>query len=493
MATILKGSQVPRIAHYPKAKWTEADDCAFLAASYGLVPDEWQMRVLEAWLGRKADGTWAAGRWGLAVPRQNGKNGILEMVELFFMVALGLKILHTAHEVKTARKAFLRISSFFENERKYPELAALVKEIRKTNGQEAIVLHAKECARGEKCSCSGGGSVEFIARSKGSGRGFTVDVLVCDEAQEYTEDAQAALLPTISSAPSGDPIQIIMGTPPAPSMAGDVFTRMREAGVSGKDKRLAWCEWSVAGDVNVGRRELWAETNPSLGIRLNWSTIEDEYAAMSAEMFARERLGRWESEGSGRKAIKAELWDGAAIPASAVPTDGRRVYAARFAVDGSAVGLAAAIRPDAGPIHVEGIKVASMADGTAWLVEWLLDHHEKAAQIVVDGKAGVGYLVQALRDAKVPASVIITPTTDQAIAAHSMFESALHGKELTHRGQELLDDQVKAAEKRKIGTTGGFGWAAPEGESVVLLDAITLAHWGAKTTKRRPGRKAGFL
>jgi len=482
VATVLKGSQIPRIANYPKSKWTEADDCAFLASSYGLVPDEWQMRVLEAWLGRKADGTWAAGRWGLAVPRQNGKNGILEMVELFFMVALGLKILHTAHEVKTARKAFLRIASFFENERKYPELAALVPEggIRKTNGQEAIFLN-------------NGGSVEFIARSKGSGRGFTVDVLVCDEAQEYTEDAQAALLPTISSAPSGDPVQIIMGTPPAPSMAGDVFTRMREAGVGGKDKRLAWCEWSVAGDVNTSRREIWAETNPSLGIRLNWSTIEDEYAAMSTEMFARERLGRWDSEGASKKAINAKQWADQAIPASTVPADGRRVYAARFAVDGSAVGLAAAIRPDAGPIHVEGIKVASMADGTAWLVEWLLERHEKAAQIVVDGKAGVGYLVQALRDAKVPASVIITPTTDQAIAAHSMFESALHGKELTHRGQELLDDQVKAAEKRKIGATGGFGWASPEGESVVLLDAVTLAHWGAKTTKRRPGRKAGFL
>src|SRR5699024_9206431 len=133
----------------------------------------------EAWMRRKG-GRWAAGRWGLAVPRQNGKNGVLEAVELYFMAVLGLKILHTAHEVKTARKAFIRIASFFENERKYPELAGMVKEVRKTNGQEAIVLH-------------NGGSVEFIARSKGSGRGFTVDVLVCDEAQEYSEDAQAAL------------------------------------------------------------------------------------------------------------------------------------------------------------------------------------------------------------------------------------------------------------------------------------------------------------
>jgi hypothetical protein len=30
--------------------------------------------------------------------------------------------------------------------------------------------------------------VEFIARSKGSGRGFTVDVLVCDEAQDLADE-----------------------------------------------------------------------------------------------------------------------------------------------------------------------------------------------------------------------------------------------------------------------------------------------------------------
>jgi hypothetical protein len=40
--------------------------------------------------------------------------------------------------------------------------------------------------------------------------------------------------------------------------------------------------------------------------------------------------------------------------------------------------------------------------------------------------------------------------------------------------------------KRKIGNLGGFGWAAPEGKTVALLDAVTLAHWAARTTRRRP-------
>ncbi|NKU63881.1 hypothetical protein GS891_12230 [Rhodococcus hoagii] len=79
-----------------------------------------------------------------------------------------------------ARKAFKRLQHFFGSEKndpdaKFPELNALVEEIRSTNGQEAIVL-------------KNGGSIEFVARSKGSARGFTIDVVVMDEAQELADE-----------------------------------------------------------------------------------------------------------------------------------------------------------------------------------------------------------------------------------------------------------------------------------------------------------------
>ena len=479
--TALLGVQEPRISNYPKASWSDADDCADLAAAYGLLPDEWQRNVLEAWMGRKGNGRWAAGRWGLAVPRQNGKNAILEMVELFFMTVLGLKILHTAHEVKTARKAFLRIASFFENERKYPELAEMVEYIRKTNGQEAIQL-------------TNGGSIEFIARSKGSGRGFTVDVLVCDEAQEYDDDAQAALLPTISSAPSGDPLQILLGTPPSPGMNGDVFTRTRSAGVEGKDRRLAWVEWSAKSGVKPGLRAEWANTNPSLGIRLNASTVADEFAAMSQEMFIRERLGRWDEGAMGTKAVDSSSWDSLVVSAGDVP-DGRRVVGVRFSPDGATVGVAGAVKPedDSDPFFVEAIEQRSTAEGTQWLVDFLVERHDDLAQIVVDGKAGVGYLVNALRAEGVSAKTILTPSVGDATAAYSMMDAAIRNGSVRHSGQQDLDDQVKAALRRKIGNEGGFGWEAPSGGSVAGFEAVTLAHWGARVTRRRPGRKAVFL
>lgn len=476
----LIGVQVPRVSHHPVSSRSDAADCAWLASAYGLVPDEWQRRVLEAWMGRKADGRWAAGRWGLSVPRQNGKNGVLEMVELFFLAELGLKVLHTAHQNRTAREAFTRIASFFERPDEFPELAEMVVFIRQTNGQERIKLN-------------NGGEILFLPRSPKAGRGFTADVLVCDEAQEYEEEDQAALLPTISSAPSGDPLQILVGTPPSGDMAGDIFTRMRDAGVAGKDRRLAWVEWSVDSEANPANKSEWAVSNPSLGIRLNAVTVADEFDSMSREMFARERLGRWDVVRAGQQAVDAESWD-ACASGELSDVEGAKVFGVRFTADGSSVALAGALRPDdeGAPFVVEPIAQRPASDGSHWLVDFLVERHRESAQIVIDGRSGVGFLVNALRTAGVPSRVISTPGVSDVVAAHSMLEAAIRDRDVLHPGHEELDKQVRSAVKRKIGSAGGFGWDAAEGGSVALLDAVTLAHWGARTTKRKPGRRQRF-
>lgn len=60
----------PRVRVVPRAVSHDADDAIMLAATYGLTPFAWQEDVLEGWLGRRADGRWAAATCGLAVPRQ---------------------------------------------------------------------------------------------------------------------------------------------------------------------------------------------------------------------------------------------------------------------------------------------------------------------------------------------------------------------------------------------------------------------------------------
>lgn len=476
---MLHGSQVPRVANVPKAVFSHADDAAFLASSYGLVPDEWQYLVLEAWLGETRAGKWAAAKAGLSVPRQNGKNAVLEVRELYGMVALGERFLHTAHEVKTARKAFTRLASFFENERKYPELAALVKEVRRTNGQEAIVL-------------TNGGSVEFIARSKGSGRGYTVDTIVCDEAQDLTDEQFEALKPTNSSAPSGNPQVLYTGTPPGPSSPGEVFKRIRAAGVEGKDRRLAWHEWSVDGLVDIRDRGLWAATNPALGGRLNVTAVEDELPpTMSEDGFARERLGRWAGVESLARVVDAATWDDRKVARDAVPTEGPVAYAVEMSPDRTRVAVAVCRRPVEGPPHVEVARHHTAGVPTAELVEWLVERWPRAVAVVIDGNSPAMSLVPEL--ARQHVRVTVTGPADMGKAC-GLFVDAVRDGQVTHFDQAPLNTALSTARKRDIGMGGAWGWdrRRPDNDITPLV-AVTLALFGALTSKRRPGRKSRVL
>lgn len=456
------GVQTPRVHVAPKGRFRgDGEDAAFLSKAYGLAPDVWQAQVLEDWCARVGkSGKWASLSCGLAVPRQNGKNAILEMRELFGMIQLGEKFLHTAHEVKTARKAFIRLASFFENPRKWPELAELVKDIRRTNGQEAIVL-------------TNGGSVEFVARSKGSGRGFTVDVLVCDEAQEMSDDALEALMPTTSAAPLGNPQWIFTGTPPGPTANGEVFTRIRDDALSGKSSRLAWHEWSCTGSADLDDPMSAALANPALGGRLQWDVVQGERARFSDEGFARERLGMWDSAGS-QRVISADSW--------------KVIAAANLQDDGGEVAIAIDVSPDRSTATiasaawtVDDIPYVDVIESRRGEADWgvakfveLVERHNVRA-VVIDAASNANTLIDPLRQFGV--TVTVTNARQMSVAC-GMFYDAVMEQTVRHLDQPLLNSALAAARKRPIGD-GGWGWSRKNSESdITPVTASTLALWG---------------
>ena len=478
-------SQSPVVHVAPAWDKTYGDIASKFAADYGLVPDVWQEMVLDDWLA-ETNGQWSGLTCGISVPRQNGKNVLLEVRELFGLVGRGERILHTAHEVKTAAKHFKRFKHFFGEKRndpgaKFPALNALVEQVRNANGQEGIYL-------------KNGGQIEFIARSKNSGRGFTVDVLVMDEAQEMSEDALEALMPTTSAAPTGNPQWIYTGTPPGPEAQGDVFARVRAEALAGKSKRLVWHEWSPPEKFRLDDRELWRRNNPGVDTnRLQMAVIEGERARFSDDGFARERLGQWPALVKGKPRIKTESWR--VLVSDTVP-EGRRVAGVKFSPDGLYAALAVATRPndDDDPIHVDGLRVASTSEGVGWIADWLKQRETTVSQVIVDGKGWAPVLVDQLdklglpvkrdtgRDSSRYARLVSVP---QIIEAHSMFLDAVQDENLTHGGDETLDLQVAEATTRKIGTAGGWGWLSlTETGTTVLLDAATFAYWGAKTVTR---------
>lgn len=453
-----------------------ADACEF-AAAYGYEMDDWQVDILRVWLGRDSDDRYTARTCGLLCPRQNGKNAVLEVRELFGSVVLGERILHTAHEVKTAMKAFNRLKKFFgekANDPKapYPELNALVKRIRNTNGQEAIEL-------------LNGGSVEFSARSTGAARGFTVDVTIYDEAQALTDAHINASLPSKAAAPSKNPQTIYTGTPPSYASTAEVFGRIRRNAIQERP-RMSWHEWSVEEIGDVNDRERWYATNPAMPKRISEETVEEELENMSEDGFAIERLCWW-SENISSSAIPPSYW--LACSTETPPEDGVLCYAVKFSPDGSTGSLSVCLKPPEGFPHVELVAIRNMNAGISWFIEWLCERATKPAQIVIDGMANSQSLVDELLRRGIRQKVIIKPKAGDVAAACSSFLNAVIEGKVTHNNQQLLNESATKSKQRKIGSGGGWGFA-DNGCNSTAIESAALAYWAAINTKRKPGKKA---
>ena len=91
--------------HMPEgvASLDAAAECIELAEHYGPPRDDAQKITLQAWMGTQADSRWAAAIAAHAMSRQNGKGDEIEDRELYGLLILGEAIVHTAHEVATAR------------------------------------------------------------------------------------------------------------------------------------------------------------------------------------------------------------------------------------------------------------------------------------------------------------------------------------------------------------------------------------------------------
>lgn len=470
------GAQEPRIKLEKPYIESDGEDAGFLAAKFGLTPDPWQQLLLNAWLARESKDVFVHSRCGLSVPRQNGKNAVLEMRELYGLVVLHEVILHTSHRVDTSRKAFLRLCSFFEDKQRFPVLNSRVKEIRRTNGQEAITLIT-------------GGSIEFSARTRGGARGASYGLVVFDEAQELTAEQKEAIVPTLAAS-RGQRQFIYTGTPPSLNAPGDEFANVRKNALSQKAQDLCWHEWSVEelGDVSDVSR--WYETNPAMGIRLDEKFTLTELNDLTEEGFARERLGWWQTQG-GRTIFSEQKWG--ELAKTEPPRDGRLGIGIKFSVDGSRVAVCACTKPKDAPPFVEGIFEKSMSEGTSWLADWLVKRKVEIAICVVDGRSHVDSLVSQLNERSFPRKALMLAGTRGVMSASVQFYNAYKEKEITHFNQPALNLAIKNTAKRNIGHEGGWGFDGLFGVDISLVDAASLAYWGVKTTKRDPKRKGRVL
>lgn len=420
-----------------------------LAASAGLFLDPWQAWCLDGILAERADGNWCAFEAALIVGRQNGKGSVLEALELAGLFLLDERlIVHSAHKFDTAQEHFLRMQALIESS---DDLAGKVAKISTANGKEAI--HLRNGAR-----------LKFVARSRGSARGFSGDRIVFDEAMILPPEALGSMIPTLATRPRAQ----IVYAGSAPMHDSQVLHALRKRSRSADPGRLWFAEW---GNETAGPGLDWdavAAANPGLGYRILPEFVQDEQAALPPSEFLRERLGVAEAEDSGSNMFGPGRWQACGDPDSAV----NMPAAFTVDIDPDQQWASCAVAARSGQDVL--VELVERRPGTGWVVEYARAFCARwSVPVVYDPRSPTAGLVPDLVTAGVPVQEL--PGGEFSAACAALQRAVIEGT-VRHRAQRQLDDAVYAAAVRQTGDS--WVWARARSDlDISPLVAVTLAHW----------------
>lgn len=468
------GAQTPRVRNAPPYVKTYGDQVIDFMAQVGRPLDPWQAEIVLDAFGVQEDGLWSAYELLLLLSRQNGKGGLTEAIELAALYLFREPlILHSAHQFKTASAALRRLADIVEGS---DWLRKRTKRIVQATNEPGIYLTRE----------AGGGSLQFVARSLGSGRGLTGSKNIFDEAWALTIGQFAAQTPTLATLPNP---QIIYTTTPPDEQLGPVpedamLPSVRRRAMAGSD-RVAVYEWSPPEKFDRTDRDVWYDCNPALGIRISeWFLAKQLNAFTDAgkpEKFDTEHLGVWPIDGAQQwQVIAAEQWQAAADVAD------EPVLPVSFGVevdwDRSHAAVAVAWRRADGLRQVEitqGDDGVDHRPGTGWVVPRVKELMERwqPSTMVIDVGGPAGSLIKELEDAEIGFEKM---TTADAGRAYGWFRDGISDpdvakRDMRHGNQPALNAAVAGAVERELGTARA--WDRKLSRNFSPLGAATAALW----------------
>lgn len=471
------GRQEPTVGFTLAYDKTKGPDAIDLYEKSGRTAMDWQKNLIYDMLAYGDDELWTHTRCGYSVPRQNGKNEVVAIRELYAIMN-GQRVLHTAHRTSTSRAAWERLTTILDAMGIGEKCADNPTGYRsgKSKGQEFVEMSEEY----------GGGKINFRTRTTTGGLGETYDLLIIDEAQEYQDDQDSALKYTIAS--SDNPQTIYLGTPPTPYSSGTLFVKLRKDILTGKRKNSMWAEWAVEQQTDVNDTDAWYETNPSLGHKLTERAIEDEIGEDTVD-FNIQRLGLW-IEYNLQSAITKNEWNETLI--NKLPNlTGHLCVGVKYGKDGMNISMSVACKTTDGRTFHETLGCRPTREGNDWIIAFLKSIEGRYSKVVMDGSQGREAMTLALKDAKLKPMHGIT--AGEFISANAKFETALYRKEICHMEQPAVTQIVTNCEKRAIGSSGGFGYKSIKlGADIGILDSIILAVWGVDEFKPPAKQKISY-
>ena len=458
------GRQTPTLSVVLPYKESLGGEAVELYDRSGRTAQDWQALMMEDIMALDADGRWLHMKFGWSIPRRNGKSEILIMRAIYALTH-GERTLYTAHRTSTSSNAWEKVCS-------------LLGKMGFREDEDYKTYKTRGCERIEWIADNSEALINFRTRSSKGGLGEGYDLLIIDEAQEYTADQESALKYVVTS--SQNPQTLMCGTPPTAVSSGDVFLKYRRDTIRGKEVDAGWAEWSVPRLTDAHDPELWYETNPSLGTILTERTVRSELGDDQVDDNI-QRLGLWLTY-SQKSAISEKEWLWYKAETVPVPEDPVRVYyGVKYRQE--TVSLSAAVRTADGKVFVESIDCRNVREGNVWIIDYL--RSPSAEKVVIDGAAGAPILMEDMKNAEVKCKPVL-PKVAEVITANSLFETNLFDGKICHMAQPSLTQVVSNCEHRPIGTGGGYGYTSLlEQADAGLLESLTLAHWAASLTKEK--------
>ena len=219
-------------------------------------------------------GKWVRKTNLLLIARQNGKTHLARIRILAGLYLFGeMSIVAMSSNRGMALDTFRKVCELVEST---PQLRTQLKQIRVANGQESLEL-------------LNGARYEIVAATRDGSRGKTADLLFIDELREIDEAAWTAARPITRARPNS---QIFMC-----SNAGDAFSTvlndLRSRALSYPPKSLGFWEYSAEEFASIHDKDAWYQANPALGYLVDEETIAEAIATSSVEATRTETLCSW--------------------------------------------------------------------------------------------------------------------------------------------------------------------------------------------------------
>jgi phage terminase large subunit-like protein len=235
---------------------------ADVARLLGVQPMGWQRLVLDRALEHE-DGHPVFREVDLSVPRQCGKSILALAVAIWRMLAQpGCWLSYTTASRLSGRRKMLHVW--------WPMIARspLADRFRPIKGMGSEALE-----------CVNGSMLLLLSSDQASGHGDTLDGAFLDEAWSLTEDAEAAVRPTMSTRPAAQLwVMSTAGTAKSAYWRSKVDAG-RAAAEAGVTEGTAFIEWSAAGVEDPTDPSTWSSFHPALGRTHDAATMAADLAA----------------------------------------------------------------------------------------------------------------------------------------------------------------------------------------------------------------------